>query len=67
MYPHALVQVHPIFVLSIADLLLSVLWLLGGGAWLGGFKQRNWCYALSLFTVVSVPYHFPIDGNVIID
>ena len=48
-----IVQVHPIFVLSVADLFLSALWMIGSGAWLGSLKQRVWCYAVSLPTIVS--------------
>ena len=46
-------QVHPIFVLSVADLLLSFLWIIGGGAWLRRLGDRVWCYAISLPTIVS--------------
>lgn len=46
-------QIHPIFMLSIADLLLSILWMIGGGVWLKGIEERVWCFAISLPTVVS--------------
>lgn len=48
-------QVHPIFVLSIADLMLAMLWLLGGGLWLWRDvnMSRVWCFSASLMTVVS--------------
>ena len=48
-------QVHPIFVLSIADLMLAMLWLLGGGLWLRRDvnMSRVWCFSASLMTVVS--------------
>ena len=46
-------QVHPIFMLSVADLLLSILWTLGGGAWLRRLGDRVWCYAISLPTIAS--------------
>lgn len=49
-----LLQVHPIFVLSAADLLLSFLWIIGGGAWLRRLGDRVWCYAISLPTIVSL-------------
>ena len=48
-----LLQVHPIFILSVADLLLSLLWVIGGGVWLRKFNDRVWCYAISLPTIVS--------------
>ena len=47
-------QVHPIFMLSVADLLLSFLWIIGGGAWLRRLSDRVWCYAISLPTIVSL-------------
>ena len=50
---HNIMQVHPIFMLSIADLLLSLLWMIGSGVWLRGIEQRVWCYAISLLTIVS--------------
>ena len=51
-YYHCM-QVHPIFVLSVADLLLSFLWIIGGGAFLRRLGNRVWCYAISLPTIVS--------------
>lgn len=48
-------RVHPIFVFSIADIMLSVLWIAGSALWLLRTKdmQRGWCFAASLITVVS--------------
>ena len=55
-HTHTHTQVHPIFVLSIADGMLAVLWVMGGALWLrGGVSQnRVGCFAVSLMTVVSV-------------
>ena len=52
-YTHA--QVHPIFVLSIADFMLAMLWVFGGGLWLRRDvnMSRVWCFSASLMTVVS--------------
>ena len=52
------VQVHPIFVLSIVDTLLSILWMCGAVVWLkGGIRNhshlRVGCYFITLMTVVS--------------
>ena len=54
-HTHTHTQVHPIFVLSIADGMLAVLWVMGGALWLrGGVSQnRVGCFAVSLMTVVS--------------
>ncbi len=48
-------QVHPIFMLSIADFILGILWTVGGGLWLseGYHRYRNGCFAILLTTVVS--------------
>ena len=52
------VQVHPIFVLSIVDTLLSILWMCGAVVWLKGGvrKHRNLrvgCFTITCMTVVS--------------
>lgn len=47
------VQVHPIFALSVADLILALLWMVGGTLWLRHAPSRSWCFAVSLPTVVS--------------
>ena len=51
-------QVHPIFVLSIVDTLLGVLWVSGSIVWLrGGLAHhenlRVGCFALNIPTVVG--------------
>lgn len=48
-------QIHPIFVLSLADLLLAVLWIIGGALWFRSISDRSWCFAVSLLTVVCGP------------
>ena len=57
-------QVHPIFVLSIADMMLSVLWISGSVVWLR--QERNdekphkhlvGCFTITLMTVVSTIIH----------
>ena len=48
-------EVHPIFMLSLADLLLAVLWVTGSGLWfLGGSFHRVYCYVVTLSTAVSI-------------
>ncbi len=48
-------QVHPIFVLSIADLMLAFLWVIGGVLWLTSVSNHLvWCFMATLMTVVSV-------------
>ena len=47
-------QVHPIFVLSLADLLLALLWVVGAILWFRGAPTKEWCFAASLPTVVSI-------------
>ena len=53
------VQVHPIFVLSIVDTLLSVLWISGALVWLTGDGLRHHghlrvgCFSINILTVVS--------------
>lgn len=49
------VQVHPIFAISVADLMLALLWMVGGTVWLRRAPSRSWCFAISLPTVVSWP------------
>ena len=52
-------QVHPIFVLSIVDTLLSVLWISGALVWLTGDGLRHHghlrvgCFSINLLTVVA--------------
>ena len=59
------VQVHPIFVLSIVDTLLSVLWISGALVWLTGDGLRHHghlrvgCFFLNLLTTVS--YHTSVS------
>lgn len=48
-----LVQMHPIFQLSIADWILGVLWVVGACIWFRGASDRVWCFAVSFLTVVS--------------
>jgi len=45
-------QVHPIFAISVADLMLALLWMVGGTVWLRQAPSRSWCFAVSLPTVV---------------
>ena len=49
-------EVHPIFMLSLADTMLSILWIAGAGLWLADPDSYNnvWCYAITLMTVVSL-------------
>jgi hypothetical protein len=52
-------QVQPIFILSVADALLSVLWISGSLVWLrGGLHHlddlRASCFSITLLTVVSI-------------
>ena len=51
-------QIHPIFILSIADFLLACLWVAGGSLWLGEQSsrkdsKRGGCFVVLLATVVS--------------
>ena len=62
------VQVHPIFVLSIVDTLLSILWMCGAVVWLkGGVRNphnlRVGCYTITLMTVVSQSPKPAVDVN----
>ena len=48
-------QVHPIFVLSVADAMLALLYILGGIVWLrreANVSSRVWCFSAALPTVV---------------
>ncbi|XP_064392957.1 transmembrane protein 116-like [Halichondria panicea] len=45
-------RVHPIFVLSLADSILGVLFILGGNLWLRRAPSRVGCFAVSLPTVI---------------
>ena len=50
-------QVFPIFIISIADCLLALTWVVGGIIWLAGIdaiEHREWCFLPSLLTVVCV-------------
>jgi len=48
-------QVHPIFMLSVADFILAICWLLGGVLWLQTKASHyfGFCYFLAIITVVS--------------
>jgi hypothetical protein len=51
-------QIHTIFMLSIADLVLAVMWVVGGGMWLSGgtdhvHYSRVGCFTVLLITMVS--------------
>ena len=52
-------QIHPIFMLSIADSLLALLWTTGGSLWLyngvttSQDAERVGCFTVLLMTVVS--------------
>ena len=51
-------EVHPIFMISVADCMLGLLWIVGAVIW---FLPRDlykhvWCYALALLTAVSYEY-----------
>ena len=58
-----LLQVHPLFILSVADFVLAILWLIGGIVWLNpdeyGWAKENsashtgMCYVLAVATTVS--------------
>ena len=53
-------EVHPIFMISLADCMLGVLWIVGAVLWFIPHETFNlvWCYALTLLTAVSslLPY-----------
>lgn len=48
-------EVHPIFMLSLADCMLAALWIAGSIMWYVGESsyQNVWCYAITLITTVS--------------
>ena len=46
-------QVFPIFIISIADFLLALTWVVGGALWFTRISQRVWCFLPSLLTVVG--------------
>lgn len=48
-------EVHPIFMLSLADCMLSVLWIAGSVIWFHPVDshQQVWCYTITLMTAVS--------------
>ena len=58
------VQVHPLFILSVGDFILSILWLIGGVVWLSpdanGWAKSNsashtgMCYVLAVATTVRI-------------
>ena len=60
----SLSQVHPLFMLSVADFILSILWMIGGIVWLspgeGGWasseseSHAGMCYVLAIATTVSM-------------
>jgi hypothetical protein len=45
-------KIHPIFVISMADCVLGVSWVLGGAFWFVRIEHRSWCYLPSLLTVI---------------
>ena len=65
-----LFQVHPLFILSVADFILAILWLIGGVVWLtpdsnGWAKPESsthtgMCYVLGVATTVSVTYMYNV-------
>ena len=53
-------QVHPLFILSVADFVLSILWMIGGVVWIspgeggwGASPHTGMCYVLGIATTVS--------------
>ena len=58
-------KIHPIFMLSIADFSLAVLWAVGGGIWFSGGSggkalynlDKDGCFAVLLATVVRHASH----------
>ena len=65
--PHSyILQVHPLFILSVADFVLAILWLIGGIVWLnpdeygwakeGSATHTGMCYVLAVATTVSIGY-----------
>ena len=57
-------QVHPLFVLSIVDTMLSIMWISGAAVWLHNqgnlYGQRVGCFAINLTTVVSL-YSYTVE------
>ena len=61
------VQVHPLFILSVADFILSILWMIGGVVWINpgddGWARDDsnphtgMCYVLAIATTVSHTLH----------
>lgn len=49
-------EVHPIFMLSLADCMLGLLWIVGAILWFLPYDAYNhvWCYALTLGTAVGL-------------
>ena len=48
-------DVHPIFMVSLADCMLAALWIAGSAMWYSGRDtyQNVWCYAVTLTTSVT--------------
>ena len=56
-------QVHPLFILSVSDFILAILWMIGGIVWLnpgsdgwaneGSDPHTGMCYVLAIATTVS--------------
>ena len=56
-------QVHPLFILSVSDFILAILWMIGGIVWLnpgehgwaseGSDPHTGMCYVLAVATTVS--------------
>jgi len=63
--------VHPLFILSVGDFILSILWMIGGIVWLspgeGGWAGPNsdphtgMCYVLAIATTVSSEEYLSFD------
>ena len=56
----SLLQIHPLFTLSIGDFIVSCTWLFGGSLWLHNYHERSHpaaglglCYVLAIATTVS--------------
>lgn len=46
-------EVHPIFMLSLSDCLLALLWITGSSIWLSSARDNAaWCYSVTLITAV---------------
>lgn len=60
LFPPSL-QVHPIFVISVADCFLGISWVLGGAFWIDRIEDRSWCYLSSLLNVVP-PFPFSLSS-----